>query len=142
MPDKNERPKTKRGPWLPVVAGIIRREQSVLLGRRPEGGSLAGLWEFPGGKIELGEQPDVALKRELKEELAIDVDLGPLRFATTHSYGEVGVLILFYEINYWKGQPEALHHTELRWVHRDELASLDLPDANRNVLDRILQILK
>ncbi len=134
--------KHKRHPWLPVVAGIIRRERSVLLGMRPESGNLAGLWEFPGGKIELGEQPDSALARELKEELNIDVEVGPLRFAATHNYGDVGVLLLFYEVNFWKGQPEAVHHTELKWVPIDELHKVALPEANRNVLDRIIQLLK
>lgn len=132
----------KRHPWLPVVAAIIKRDKKILLGQRPEGGSLPGLWEFPGGKIELGELPEEALARELKEELNIDVEVGSLRLATTHNYGNVGVLILFYEILYWKGQPQAVHHTELKWVSRDELEQLPLPDANRNVLDKILSLLK
>lgn len=134
--------KPKRHPWLPVVAGIIRRENKVLLGLRPESGSLSGLWEFPGGKIELGEQPSQALARELKEELGIDVEVGPLRFSTTHHYGEMGVLILFYEVNYWRGQPQAQHHSEIRWVESTEIASMPLPEANRNVLDIILKLLK
>lgn len=134
--------KTKRSPWLPVVAGIIKREKKVLLGRRPQGGNLPGLWEFPGGKIELGEVPEKALARELLEELNIQAEIGPLKFATTHNYGEVGVLILFYEINFWKGQPEAAHHDEIKWVGPDELLKLPLPEANRNVLDRILPLLK
>jgi 8-oxo-dGTP diphosphatase len=140
--DKVPAKKHKRHPWLPVVAGIIRREKTVLLGLRPESGNLAGMWEFPGGKIELGEQPDVALARELKEELNIDVEVGPLRFAATHNYGEIGVLLLFYEINFWKGQPVAAHHTELKWVSIDDLAKVQLPEANRNVLDRITELLK
>ena len=128
--------------WLAVVAGIIKREKTVLLGRRPESGNLSGLWEFPGGKVELGEQPEKALARELKEELGIEAEVGPLKFATTHTYGKTGVLILFYEINYWKGQPSAIHHTELKWFHPNELNELPLPEANRNVLDRILLMLK
>jgi 8-oxo-dGTP diphosphatase len=134
--------KSKRRPWLPVVAAIIRRENSVLLGLRPESGNLAGLWEFPGGKIELGEQPQVALARELKEELNIDAEIGALRFAATHNYGEVGVLLLFYEVNYWRGQPQNAHHSELRWVPVDDLPKMQLPEANRNVLDRIIALLK
>jgi 8-oxo-dGTP diphosphatase len=134
--------KTKRPTWLPVVAGIIRREKSVLLGRRPEGGSLAGLWEFPGGKIELGEFPEGALARELKEELGIDSEIGSLLFATSHNYGDVGVLLLFYEVKYWKGQPQTQHHSELKWFNAEELKTAALPDANRNVLERILLLLK
>lgn len=134
--------KPKRHPWLPVVAAIIRREKNVLLGLRPESGTLAGLWEFPGGKIELGEQPEDALARELKEELGIEAEIGPLRLAASHNYGEVGVLLLFYEINYWKGQPQPAHHSELKWVAVDDIHKLPLPDANRNVLDRIVKLLK
>lgn len=137
-----QKSKPKRHPWLPVVAGIIRREQSVLLGLRPEGGSLAGKWEFPGGKIEIGEQPEEALARELKEELGIRAEIGPLRFATTHNYAEIGVMILFYEINYWTGQPTPIHHAEVKWVSIDEITKLALPDANRNILDRIVHLLK
>ncbi|MCB0349824.1 MAG: (deoxy)nucleoside triphosphate pyrophosphohydrolase [Bdellovibrionales bacterium] len=133
---------SKRHPWLPVVAAIIRREKSVLLGLRPSGGSLAGKWEFPGGKIEIGEQPEIALARELKEELGIDAEIGPLRFSATHHYGEVGVIILFYEVNYWKGQPSPLHHSEVKWVLAEEIHKLQLPDANRNVLDKIVKLLK
>lgn len=134
-------PKPKRQSWLPVVAAIIRREKKVLLGLRPESGSLAGLWEFPGGKIESGELPEVALARELKEELNIDAEIGPLRIATTHSYGEVGIIILFYEVNFWKGQPQASHHTDLKWVDASELPRMSLPDANRNVLHKIMALL-
>ena len=125
-----------------MVAAIIRREDRVLLGRRPEGGSLAGLWEFPGGKIETSEQPEQALTRELREELGIDAEIGPLHFATAHHYGEVGVLLLFYEVHYWKGQPEPLHHSELKWFTPPELKTLSFPEANRNVLDRIVTFLK
>ncbi|OFZ20043.1 MAG: pyrophosphohydrolase [Bdellovibrionales bacterium RBG_16_40_8] len=132
----------KRNPWLPVVAAIMRREKNILLGLRPEGGSLAGLWELPGGKIELGEQPERALARELKEELNIDAEIGHLLFATTHSYGEIGILILFYEVNYWHGQPQPEHHSNIKWVHLDEISNMPLSDANRNVLDRIIKLLK
>ena len=63
----------KRPHWIPVVAGLIRRKDSFLLGLRPTGHSLPGVWEFPGGKIELGESPEEALKRELREELGIEI---------------------------------------------------------------------
>lgn len=133
---------SKKTIWLPVVAGIIKRENCVLLGLRPEGGSLAGLWEFPGGKIEAGEQPEQALARELKEELDINAEIGPLRFATTHGYNEIHVLIMFYEVNYWTGQPKVLHHADLKWVTSDKIKTLPLPEANRNVLDRVIAFLK
>lgn len=132
----------KRPQWLPVVAGIIRRENKVLLGQRPQHKSLAGLWEFPGGKIELGESPEKALKRELKEELDIDVDVGALKIVTTHNYNDVGVVLIFFEVNYWRGEPKPLYHADLKWVEAQELKNIELPEANRLVLDRIIAVLE
>lgn len=132
----------KRPQWLPVVAGIIRRENKVLLGKRPEHKSLAGLWEFPGGKIELGESPEKALKRELKEELDLDVDIGELKVVTTHNYNDVGVVLIFFEVNYWRGEPKPLYHSDLKWMVPAELKTVELPEANRLVLDRLLTILE
>lgn len=131
--------KIRRPSWLPVVAGIIKKDKKVLLGLRPENKSLAGLWEFPGGKIELGENPEQALKRELQEELGIDCDVGPLTVVTTHNYGDVGVIIVFYEVNFWRGEPKPIYHSDLKWVTTDELKKTPLPDANKLVLDRIIQ---
>jgi 8-oxo-dGTP diphosphatase len=134
----------KRPQWLPVVAGIIRREKKVLLGQRPLGKSLAGLWEFPGGKIELGETPEQALRRELKEELDLDVEVGPLKVVTSHNYGDTGVVLIFYEVNYWRGEPKPLYHADLKWVGSKELRekAVELPEANRTVLDQLLKILE
>lgn len=133
----------KRKPtWIPVVAGIIKRENQVLLGLRPENKSLPGLWEFPGGKIEFGESPEQALNRELKEELDIDAEIGELKLATSHNYGDVGVLILFFEVVYWKGQPKAVHHSDIKWTPVCDLRDTDLPEANRRVLDKIEDLFK
>jgi len=133
--------KPKRPSWLPVVAGIIRKENKVLLGQRPPGKSLAGLWEFPGGKIELGESPEKALHRELEEELGIDADIGALRIVTTHNYGEVGVLLVFFEVNFWKGEPKTIYHSQLKWVTIEELRQTELPEANKLVLHKIIECL-
>jgi 8-oxo-dGTP diphosphatase len=137
-----EAKKPKRHPWLPVVAAVIRREDKVLLGLRPPSGSLAGLWEFPGGKIEIGESPEAALKRELQEELSVEAQIGDLLLASTHNYGEIGVLILLYEVRYWKGELKSAHHDEIKWVTLNEARELKLPDANRNILDRVIETLK
>lgn len=133
--------KAKRANWLPVVAALIKRENKVLLGRRPPHKSLGGLWEFPGGKIELGESPEKALERELHEELGIDAEVGPLRLTTTHNYTDVGVLLIFFEINFWKGEPKPLYHSELKWFTKDEVSSIELPEANRLVLGRLLRFI-
>lgn len=123
--------------WIPVVAGIIKKNNMILVGQRPETHTLGGLWEFPGGKIEMGESPEYALQRELREELGIEAEIGDLKIACTHSYGDVGILILFYEVLFWKGEPKAQHHTGLDWVVPAELTNRNIPEANRKNLPRI-----
>lgn len=135
------KPIAKRTQWIAVVTGIIRRQGKVLLGRRPEGSTLPDVWEFPGGKIEPRESPEEALHRELKEELAIDAVIGDLKFAGTHTYGKTGILFLFYEVKFWKGQIKPVHHTELLWSAPKDLKNLDLPEANLEFLDRIMTFL-
>ena len=127
--------------WIPVVTALISREGKLLVGRRPEGQSLPGLWEFPGGKIELGETPERALHRELKEELGIDAEVGSLALATTHNYGQTGIVLLFFHVHFWKGEIRSVHHTELRWIEPRELPHWPLPDANRKILDRLMGVL-
>lgn len=124
-----------------MVAGLIRRQGKVLVGQRPEGASLAGTWEFPGGKIELGESPEDALARELDEELGVKAEIGPLKFVATHTYGNTGILFLFYDVKFWKGQIKTQQHLDLRWVTPKELKELELPEANSKFLKQILEVL-
>lgn len=133
--------KLRRNQWIPVVAGFLKKGNQILVGQRPENHSLAGQWEFPGGKIEAGESPEQALARELSEELGIEAEIGELKFSCTHSYGDVNILILFYEVLYWKGEVKAKHHLMLEWIHPEELAQRNIPDANRKMLDRIFKAL-
>ncbi len=135
--EQRERRATKRFHWIPVVAGVIRSHNKVLIGLRPENHSLAGQWEFPGGKIESGEGPEEALRREMREELGIEVDVGRLLLAVTHSYGEVNILILFYEILYWKGEPKPQHHQSIEWIEPKDFHTRPIPEANKKVLPRI-----
>lgn len=123
--------KKKRPTWIPVVAGLIRRKDQFLLGFRPNEEPVPSVWEFPGGKIEPGESPEDALIRELDEELGITVEVGPLRLSVTHNYGDVGVIILFYDVIYWQGEPRAIYHEDLKWAGKKELKSLPLPEANK-----------
>lgn len=127
--------------WVAVVAALMRRQGKVLVGKRPEGASLAGRWEFPGGKIELGESPEEALGRELREELGVEAEIGPLKFAATHTYGKTGILFLFYEVKYWKGQIKTQQHMDLKWVAPKELRELELPEANSKFLTQIMDVL-
>lgn len=134
--------KPKRSFWIPVVAGFLRKGDQILVGQRPENHSLAGLWEFPGGKIESNESPENALVRELNEELGIEVEIGELKMAASHSYGDVNILILFYEILFWKGEPKAKHHLKLEWITPKELFNRPIPEANQRMKDRLLKILE
>lgn len=131
----------KRATWVPVVAALMRRQGKVLVGQRPEGASLARTWEFPGGKIELGESPEQALARELKEELGVEAEIGVLKFVATHTYGKTGILFLFYDVKFWKGQIKTQQHLDLRWVTPKELSQLDLPEANSKFLQNIMEVL-
>lgn len=133
--------KPRRGHWIPVVAGLVRKGPLFLVGQRPENHSLAGKWEFPGGKIEAGEAPEIALQRELQEELGIEAEVGPLRMSATHTYGEVNILILFFEILYWKGEPKAKHHTQIAWLSAEELRQREIPETNRKIFDRLIATL-
>lgn len=136
-----KRPKLKKINWIPVVAGFLKKDQKILVGQRPENHSLAGLWEFPGGKIELGETPEQALQRELSEELGIEAQIGALKLACTHSYGDVGIIILFFEVNYWKGEPKAKHHLMLEWIYPQELKLRPIPEANKKILNDLFKAL-
>ena len=131
----------KKAHWIPVVAGFLKKGDLILVGQRPENHSLAGQWEFPGGKIESGESPEEALARELNEELGIEAEVGGLKLACTHNYGEINILILFYEILYWKGEPKAKHHLMLEWIKPEELKTRTIPEANKKILNRIFNAL-
>lgn len=128
MPERNG-----TGLLLVVAAALLNARGQVLVQRRPQGSSLAGLWEFPGGKPEAGETPEQALVRELDEELGITVDparLAPAAFAS-EALGDRHLLLLLYVCRLWVGEPVALHASELRWVEIAELDDLDMPPADR-----------
>ena len=121
---------------LVVAAALMREDGRVLVQRRPEGKALAGLWEFPGGKVEPGEGAADALARELREELAIEVDPAAL-MPTGFSVGQVEsreLVLLLFVANRWSGTPTALAAEALAWRRPDELAALDMPTADRPLL--------
>lgn len=132
----------KKNHWIPVAAGFLKKDGKILIGQRPENNSLPGLWEFPGGKIELGESPEEALKRELSEELGIDADIGDLKLSCTHSFGDIGIVILFFEVPYWRGEPKPKHHLMLQWIPPEELGKHNIPEANRKILNRLLKAIQ
>lgn len=117
--------------WVAAVA-LVDGDGRVLLAQRPPGKEMAGLWEFPGGKIEASETPEEALIRELKEELGIDVSascLSPLTFAS-HRYDAVHLVMPLYACRIWKGHVQALEGQALAWVKPHDLENYPMPPAD------------
>ena len=117
---------------LVSAVALLDADNRVLLAQRPEGKSMAGLWEFPGGKVDPGETPEAALIRELGEELGIDTAescLAPLTFAS-HSYDDFHLLMLVYVCRKWSGTPRPLEGGELAWVRAFRLRDYDMPPAD------------
>ena len=134
-PSEATEPGTK--PLLLVAAcALIDADGRVLLARRPEGKKMAGLWEFPGGKLAPGETPEVALIRELKEELGIDVSaacLAPFGFAS-HEYEHFHLLMPLYLCRRWKGLPTPRENQTLAWVRPQKLADYPMPPADKPLI--------
>ncbi len=117
---------------LVSAVALIDADGRVLLAQRPEGKSLAGLWEFPGGKVEAGETPEAALIRELQEELGIDTwasCLAPLTFAS-HSYPEFHLLMPLFACRRWQGVPQSRERQALKWVRAQDLKNYPMPPAD------------
>ncbi|MGD9811741.1 MAG: (deoxy)nucleoside triphosphate pyrophosphohydrolase [Sphingobium sp.] len=115
-----------------VAAALVDAEGRVLLQQRPEGGSMAGLWEFPGGKVEPYERPEEALIRELREELGITTEmtcLAPAAFAS-EPLGDQHLILLLYVCRKWGGVPTLNHASAMRWVRPTEMFALPMPPAD------------
>ena len=128
---------------LAVAAVLVDPDGRVLIACRPEGKSYAGYWEFPGGKIEPGETPEMALVRELEEELGIDTRescLAPVTFAS-HPVDEHHVIIMIYVCRVWKGLPRPRDGQDLRWVHTARLRDYKFLEANLSMLPLIRDLL-
>ncbi len=132
---------------LVVAAALVDPDGRVLIAQRPEGKSMAGLWEFPGGKIETSETPEAALIRELREELGIAVKepcLAPFTFAS-HSYGGFHLLMPLYICRRWDGEPKPLSHAALKWIRPRELMrdadKWPMPEADLPLLPMLRDLL-
>ena len=128
---------------LVVAVVLIDRDGRVLLSQRPSGKSMAGLWEFPGGKVENGEVPEEALIRELKEELGIDTwssCLAPLSFAS-YSYEDFHLLMPVFVCRKWVGSPAPMEGQALKWVNRDKLKDYPMPPADTPMIAVIRDLL-
>lgn len=131
-------------PILFVTAcALVDADRRVLIAQRPEGKSLAGLWEFPGGKLEAGETPEAALIRELREELGVETKeacLAPLTFAS-HSYTDFHLLMPLYVCRKWQGTPEAREHAALKWVRPQALRDYPMPEADLPLIAPLCDLL-
>jgi 8-oxo-dGTP diphosphatase len=117
---------------LVAAVALIDADGRVLLARRPAGKEMAGLWEFPGGKIHEGETPEAALVRELREELGIEVEpacLAPLTFAS-HAYEKFHLLMPLFVCRKWRGNARPLEGQELKWARVEKLADYPMPPAD------------
>jgi 8-oxo-dGTP diphosphatase len=128
---------------LVAAVALVDADGRVLIAKRPEGKAMAGMWEFPGGKVEAGERPELALIRELKEELGIDVTeacLAPLTFAS-HAYEKFHLLMPLYVCRRWKGMVEALEGQELKWVKPNRLREHPMPPADLPLIPHLIDLL-
>jgi 8-oxo-dGTP diphosphatase len=119
-----------------VAAALVDGDRRVLLQQRAPGRAMAGLWEFPGGKVEPGESPEAALARELDEELGIAVEaaaLSPAAFASTDNQGR-HMLLLLYLCRQWQGEPRPLDAAALKWVRPADMAGLPMPPADEPLI--------
>jgi len=128
---------------LVVAAALVDADHRVLIAKRPEGKSMAGLWEFPGGKVEPDERPEEALLRELREELGIETKtacLAPLTFAS-HAYDGFHLLMPLYVIRRWQGTPHAHEGQELAWVRPNRLRQYPMPQADEPLIAPLIELL-
>ena len=142
-----ERPRSEIPPGLPILlvvaAALIDGDGRVLLAQRPEGKSMAGLWEFPGGKVEDGETPEFALVREIEEELGIETRetcYSPVGFAS-HSYEDFHLLMPLFACRMWQGDPTAKEHSALKWVRPLDMGDYPMPEADIPLVSQLRDLL-
>ena len=128
---------------LVVAAALVDADGRVLIAQRPQGKALAGLWEFPGGKVDPGERPETALIRELDEELGIKVEepcLAPLTFAS-HAYEDFHLLMPLYVCRRWNGFVTAREAAALKWVKPERLRDFPMPPADAPLIPPLVDLL-
>lgn len=123
---------------IAVSAGLVFRDGLLLITQRRPEAHLGGLWEFPGGKRHADESDEDCLKRELLEELGIEVEVGELFDAITHCYPEKYVDLKFFQCRWLRHEPRALGCHDFAWVNRDQLAGYAFPDADAKLLQKLL----
>jgi 8-oxo-dGTP diphosphatase len=128
---------------LVVACALVDPDRRVLIACRPEGKAMAGLWEFPGGKVEPGETPEAAILRELDEELGVSTKaacLAPLTFAS-HAYENFHLLMPLFVCRKWQGQPQPREHSALKWVRPRDLRDYPMPPADEPLIAHLCDLL-
>jgi len=122
-----------------VTAAIIKDKNRLLIAKRHSKDPLGGKWEFPGGKIEPGETPQVCLVREIKEELGVDVEIGPFYDDNVYSSQDHDIHLLFYWAEVINGEVIPVVHDDLKWITIEELANFDFAPADIPIVKRLLK---
>jgi len=122
-----------------VTAAIIEKDGAVLIARRKKAGRFGGVWEFPGGKLEPGESPEECLTRELREELGIDVTVGPCLGSFVYHSSFLAIELVAYQVSILAGELILRDHDEVRWAQRNELEGLIFAEPDLPLLDLLLQ---
>lgn len=128
---------------LVSACALVDVDGRVLIAQRPQGKAMAGLWEFPGGKVEAGETPEASLVRELKEELGIDTAascLAPLTFVS-HAYDDFHIVMLLFVCRQWKGTPHGHEGQALKWVQPVNLTQYPMPKADIPLIPALIDLL-
>ncbi len=128
---------------LVAACALVDADNRVLIAQRPAGKHMGGMWEFPGGKIEDGETPEVCLIRELKEELGVTTwpsCLAPLTFAS-HAYDGFHLLMPLYVCRRFEGEPQALEHQAVKWVRARDLRNYNMPPADAPLIASLIDLL-
>ncbi len=123
---------------LLVTAAVVQQENRFLVTQRPAGRDLAGLWEFPGGKLDPDESPEAALARELQEELDVEAAVGAICSVVYHRYTGAKVVLLLAYYCRISGEPRSMEGQAVRWVSLDELRELPMPAADRPIVNQII----
>ena len=131
------RPRKKEKPHYQVAAGLIWKGRKLLIARRPSGGMLGGLWEFPGGKQEPGESLRECLRREIREELGVEIEVGEHLVSIDHAYTHFRITLHAFEARHRQGRPRAIGCDEWRWVEPERLDEYAFPRTDRKIIERL-----
>ncbi len=123
------------------VAVITNNKREILIDRRPNDADLGGLWEFPGGKVEPSETIEECIKREIKEELALDIEVGEHLISVDYTYPQVQISLIVHHCRHQGGEPQPLASQEVRWVSLAEIAQFKFPEANQKIIAALPKVI-